>query len=149
MKTFLITILSTFCLVQVSFASDTTSVRIFFGLNKHSLAKGEKEILASILPNDTSIVLKRIWIYGYRDTTERNNEKHELSLKRANEVKHFLLQKGLDKSLISTVEGKGVKNVEEGLPVQENRIVYVLIEYEAKLIEQTIIIKNIPRKALK
>ena len=149
MKKFLIAVLSTFCLVQMSLASDTTSVRIFFGVNKHSLAKEEKEILAGILPPDTSIVLKRICIYGYRDTTERNNEKHELSLKRANEVKHFLLQKGLNKSLISTVEGKGVKTVEEGLPVKENRMVYVLIEYEAKVIEQTIIIKSIPKKTLK
>ena len=146
MKKFLIANFLFFFLVNICAANDTTSVRIFFGVNEHKLATTEKEILDGILPSDTSIVLKSIRIYGYSDSAEKNDAKNRLSFNRAKEVKKYLIEKGLDKSLIITVEGKGLKTAETGQSGQENRIVVVLIEYEAKVVEETIIIKSSPKK---
>jgi outer membrane protein OmpA-like peptidoglycan-associated protein len=130
---------------QTASAYDTTSVRIFFEVNKYQLSDEEKQLLDDIIPSDTTIVLKGIRIYGYCDSVEKDGPKHNLSLNRAREVKNYLISKGLSKSLIMETEGKGKKVTVNNEPAQENRIALVLIEYEAKIVEQTIIIKSSPK----
>lgn len=148
MNKFLIIAISFFFFIQTASAYDTTSVRIFFGVNEYKLSEDEKQILNDIIPADSSIILKGIRIYGYCDSAEKDDAKHSLSFKRANEVKKYLISKGLAKLLIAESEGKGKKTAEMNAPSQENRIVLVLIEYEAKIVEQTIIIKSSPKKTI-
>lgn len=131
--------------IHTASAYDTTSVRIFFEVNKYQLSDEEKQLLDGIIPNDTTIVLKGIHIYGYCDSVEKDGPKHSLSFNRAREVKNYLISKGLSKSLIMETEGKGKKVTVNNEPAQENRIALVLIEYEAKIVEQTIIIKSSPK----
>ncbi len=130
-------------------ATDTTSVRILFGFNEYKLSDEEKSILNDVNPSDSSIVLKNIRIYGYCDPAETENKQNPLSFLRANEVKQYLLSKGILSSLISLAVGKGKQNK----PVrdttgQQNRSVSILIDYDSKVVEQTIIIKS-SRKTMK
>jgi OOP family OmpA-OmpF porin len=136
-----------FLLAQSAKATDTTSVRILFSFNEYKLSDEEKGILNDVNPSDSSIVLKNIRIYGYCDPSETENKQNPLSFLRANEVKQYLLSKGIVSSLISIAEGKGKQNK----PVrdttgQQNRSVSILIDYESKVTEQTIIIKSKPKK---
>ncbi len=131
---------------------DTTSVRIFFDFNEYTLSDEEKDVVRSIIPSDTSIILKNIRIYGYNDSTEKENKKTSLALLRANVIKQYLLDNGLAPSLIGEVRGKGWQNRiadssdTTGITAarRQNQSVLVLIEYESKVTEQTIIIKSSP-----
>lgn len=140
----LISILIVFFLfAQSAQATDTTSVRILFGFNEFKLSAEEKNILNDVNPSDSTIVLKNIRIYGYCDPAETESKQHPLSFLRANEVKQYLLGKGIVASLISVTEGKG----KQDKPVRDNtgqqyRSVSILIDYESKVAEQTIIIKS-------
>ena len=128
-------------------ASDTTSVKIFFAVNEFTLAESEQEILDGVLPDDSSIILKNIRIYGYCDSSEKDDKKHTLSLQRANEVKKYLISKGIVASLISTVEGKGRKIFTSSEGTQEQaREAWIIIEYEAVVTEEPIIIKSTRKK---
>ena len=127
------------------FANDTTSVNVYFELNKYTLLKEAKDILNDVQPDDSTITLKKIFIYGYSDSSE-NDTFNQLSEKRAQEVKKYLLSKNIPDSLIVDVKGKGSANklFEQNLTTnhQQNRKVWIIIEYEAKVVEQTIIIKS-------
>ena len=147
MKKLFILLLILFCSLQTLFANDTTSVKIFFALNDFRISASEQEILDGVLPDDSSIILKNIRIYGYCDSSEKDDKKHSLSLQRAIEVKKYLIGKGIAASLIITVEGKGIKiptvNDDAG---EQMRQVWVVIEYEAVIIEEPIIIKSTRKK---
>lgn len=140
-------LLISFLFIQSSKASDTTSARILFGWNEYKIAETEKNLLDDIIPSDTSIVLQKIRIYGYCDSAETENKKNPLSLLRANEVKQYLLNKGIKPSLIMEVAGKGKlgRSLTDSSG-QLNRSVLVLIDYDSRVIEQTIIIKSSPKK---
>ena len=128
-------------------ASDTTSVKIFFAVNEFTLAESEQEILDGVLPDDSSIILKNIRIYGYCDSSEKDDKKHTLSLQRANEVKKYLISKGIVASLISTVEGKGRKIFSSNEEISEQaRQAWIIIEYESVVTEEPIIIKSTRKK---
>lgn len=128
---------------QTLFANDSTLVKIFFNMNDYKLLKTEQVILDEIMPNDSSIVLKKISIYGYCDSLEKENGKHNLSFQRANEVKKYLIRKGIAASLITTVEGRG-KKINE--PKNQTKQVLIWIEYEALSEEEPIIIKSSKKK---
>jgi outer membrane protein OmpA-like peptidoglycan-associated protein len=131
---------------------DTTSVRIFFDYNEYTLSAEEKDVANSIIPSDTSILLKNIRIYGYSDSSEKEDKKTPLSLLRANVIKQYLLDKGIAPALIGEVAGKGKQNrmtdttTDTATAGRQNRSVLVLIEYEPKVTEQTIIISSSPKK---
>jgi len=125
--------------------SDTTSAKIPFGFNNYTLSKGAKEILEDVMPTDSSITLLRIRVYGYSDPAE-NDTNQKLSGRRAMEVKKYLVSKGINAKLITETSGKG--SIPATLPGRkelspdENRCVIVLIDYDAKIVERTIIIKS-------
>jgi len=126
-------------------AGDTTSVNIYFDLNDYKLSNTAKAILNDVQPDDSTITLKRIFIYGYSDKTEKDNG-NSLSEKRAQEVKKYLLSKNIPAALMVDTKGKGNANQvfiqETGNGTQQNQKVWVIIEYDAKVVEQTIIIKS-------
>jgi outer membrane protein OmpA-like peptidoglycan-associated protein len=126
-------------------AGDTTSVNVYFDLNDYKLSNTAKAILNDVQPDDSTITLKRIFIYGYSDKTEKDNG-NSLSEKRAQEVKKYLLSKNISAALMVDTKGKGNANQvfiqETGNGTQQNQKVWVIIEYDAKVVEQTIIIKS-------
>jgi|GEM_PF-1428780 outer membrane protein OmpA-like peptidoglycan-associated protein len=129
--------------------NDTTHVKILFGYNDFTLSDSEKAILKDIVPSDTTIILKKINIYGYADSSETEKGKITLSQKRAEQVKTFLLANGIDTKLIADVEGRGLKKTAfayEQDNVLDRKSVVVVIEYEAKVIEETIIIQSTKKK---
>jgi len=139
-------LIASFLLVQTATATDTTSVRILFGFNEFKLSDEEKSILNDVNPPDSSIILKNIRIYGYCDPAETENKQIPLSFLRANEVKQYLLSKGIVPTLISVVEGKGKQNKPiRDTTGKQNRSVSILINYDSKVTEQTIIIKSKPK----
>ena len=147
MKKLLLLLFTSIISIQTLLATDTTSVKIFFATNEFRISESEQEILDGILPDDSSIVLRNISIYGYCDSSEKEDKKHSLSLQRANEVKKYLIGKGIAASLITKVEGKGRKilTANEGSG-EETRQVWVIIEYQAVIVEEPIIIKSTRKK---
>jgi outer membrane protein OmpA-like peptidoglycan-associated protein len=132
---------------QTASANDTTRVKIFFGHNDHKIAANEQQILDEVIPTDSSIILKKILIYGYCDSSEKENNKHTLTFKRANEVKSYLMRKGMNPMLFVTIEGKGVKPafmLDE--PKEDRKQVLIMIEYEALIVDEPIIIKSSRKK---
>ncbi len=148
MKKMVFFLLFSFVAFETSFANDTTSVKIFFGMNDFHLSESEQKILDDVKPNDSSIVLKKISIYGYCDSLEKDDAKHFLSLQRALEVKKYLIGKGIASSLMSNVEGKGKKIIHSSDdPTDKASQVLVIIEYDAiAQEEQPIIIQSTRKK---
>ena len=101
-----------------------------------------------VKPTDSSIILKSIRIYGYSDLLEKDDAKHSLSLQRAIEVKKYLIGKGINASLFTSVEGKGKKMISQNdEPNEQANQVLVVIEYDAiAQEEEPIIIKSTRKK---
>lgn len=147
MKKLFFILLFSFVSLETLFANDTTSVKIFFERNKFTLAESEQKILDDVNPSDSSIVLKKISIYGYCDSQEKDDAKHSLSLQRAIEVKKYLIGKGINPSIITTVEGKGKKIIQQtDNATDKANQVLVIIEYEAIAKEEAPIIIQGTRK---
>jgi outer membrane protein OmpA-like peptidoglycan-associated protein len=131
-------------------AGDTTSVSVQFAFNKHSLDKDAQLQLDDVRPIDSSITLTNIKIYGHTDQVGSNSYNEKLSLKRAIEVRNYLIKTGINPNIITIIKGKGetelvVDQMDEDSR-QQNRRVLVMIEYEAKVVEQTVIIKSNKKK---
>ncbi|MDE3145744.1 MAG: OmpA family protein [Bacteroidota bacterium] len=147
MKKLFFILLFSFVSVETLFANDTTSVKIFFERNEFKLSESEQKILDDVNPNDSSIILKNIRIYGYCDSQEKDDAKHSLSLQRAVEVKKYLIGKGINPSIITTVEGKGKKVIQATDEATDKASqVLVVIEYEAIAQEEAPIIIQSTRK---
>ncbi len=140
-----------FCIASTcSIASDTTSVQVQFKFNEYSLTEEARLQLDEIKPLDSSITLTNIKIYGFTDQVGSNGYNNKLSDKRAAEVKKYLIGTGIDAGIITIVQGKG----EDGLVVdrmdeasrQQNRRVLVMITYDAKVVEETVILRSSRKK---
>jgi outer membrane protein OmpA-like peptidoglycan-associated protein len=145
---FLLALLVTCCMHCL--AGDTTSVTVRFAFNKYSLDGDAQLQLDDVKPLDSSITLTNIKIYGFTDQVGSNGYNEKLSLKRATEVRNYLIKTGINPNIITIIKGKGetelvVDQMDEDSR-QQNRRVLVMIEYEAKVVEQTIIIKTNKKK---
>ncbi len=129
-------------------AADTTSVKVYFEHNSFTLSQEAKQILDDVNPNDSSIVLKNIRIHGYSDSSEIDNGNYSLSYQRAKVVKQYLIEKNILPSIITEAKGNGKIRFEKSTNSASSlqRMVIVLIDYEAKPIEETIIIKSKRKK---
>ncbi len=149
MRRLIFPVIMAFFFSASAFAADTTSAEVTFDANQWRLSKEAKENLDGIIPADTFTVLTKFRIYGYCDPSEKDAD--NLSLKRAKEVKQYLLSIGIKDSIIVSVEGKGKKDPETlgitDADKTQNRRVLILIEYEAKLRDEIIIMKKIPKKS--
>ncbi len=115
---------------------DTTSARVYFQFNKPDLTPAAKLILNDVPPGDSSITLIRIRIYGNALSKEKNTN---LAVKRANNIKKYLMRIGINPAIISTF---AVSENGTALPQQNDEVVVtILIDYDAAVIERTIIIK--------
>ena len=138
---FLFIVTANFC-----YASDTTSLQVHFKFNEYKLTPETRLQLDDVLPADTSITLTNIKIYGFCDQIGSDAYNQQLSIKRANEAKKYLISKGVSADIITVVEGKGksvlVTDKMDEISRQQNRRVLVMIEYDAKVVEETVIIKS-------
>lgn len=149
MKQIIVLLLSCFAFNTIKANNDTTQVKIPFMHNEWRLTDEAKNILNDVSPNDTSIILKKINIYGYSGNDENETSKNLLSAKRATEIKNYLIKNGIDAKLMGIIEGKGKNKLPEKDATQESnaqQLAVIVIEYEAKLVEETIIIQSTKRK---
>jgi|GEM_PF-2660967 hypothetical protein len=132
-------VLNIFIFSFISFAvaaePDTTSARIYFPLQGYKLTQNAKIILNDVLPDDSSITLTGITIYG----TSLAVEKHEkLALKRAQQIKKYLVHLGIKSSIIHV---QTMIDTSNQLSTNHEIMVPIKIDYDAALIEKTIIIR--------
>jgi len=129
-----------------AFASDTTSLRIYFPFNSYQLTAEAKLQLEDVLPLDSSIVLTSVKIIGHTDAVGSNAYNDRLSVQRAKAAARYLQEKGLAANLIQLVTGKGETELADAghseAADQLNRRVEILIEYNASVIEETVVIKS-------
>ncbi len=121
---------------QPLFAGDTSSVTIHFAFNKYEIDADAMKVIDNFLA-DSNKIITNIRITGYCDQVGSDTYNNQLSLKRANEVKQYLLSKTIKKNIISPVTGKGEKELlRTGMTEserQENRRVIISIEYNKGL----------------
>ena len=130
-----------FCKLFFCWATDTTSTTILFKYNKYSLTQEAKIIIQNIQPTDTNYIINNVKIYGHTDQIGSHNYNNKLSYKRANAVKDFLLENGIQANVINPIKGKGKKELVidkmDALSRQQNRRVIITFEYTAKTMEPT------------
>ncbi len=98
---------STFLLpCTMALANDTAIVTVQFSFNQHTLSGNEQEKLLVIQSNQENPI-QSIEIYGHTDQIGLVKYNQQLSLKRAEAVKKYLLNNRIDPSLITIVAGKG------------------------------------------
>jgi hypothetical protein len=132
-------LLNIFIILFVAFAAaaepDTTSARIYFPMHGYKLTQNAKIILNDVIPDDSSITLTGITIYG----TSLAIENHErLATKRAQQVKKYLVHLGIKPSIIHI---ESIVDTSNQLSTNHEVMVPVKIDYDAALIEKTIIIR--------
>ena len=144
---FLLTTLFFNCLLAND--NDTVKVKVLFNRNDWQLTDSAKAILNDVAPDDTTITLKKISIYGYAGRDEKSKGKTSLSLRRAEQVKQYLLKNGIDAGLFVAKDTKQPNNPDE-TDFKSDQVskqsAIIIIEYEAKLIEETIIIQSTRKK---
>ena len=95
--------------------SGTTSFRdIRFNTDSHELTAESMAILDqvfNVLNNDAWTMLE---VFGYTDNVASSTYNQKLSERRANEVKAYLVKKGLDASKIKTI-GRGIRGSENSV----------------------------------
>ena len=102
MKKLTTLLLVTFCFLAITQASKTTNqTTVLFNTAKHELTKPAQEVLIQFIKNNKTNLDYEITIEGHTDSRGGLNYNHKLSLNRAEAVRHFLINKGIDKNLIS------------------------------------------------
>lgn len=115
----------------------TQTVEVFFDFDKYFLTNDAVNILEKTLQQNPNIVVSKI--YGFCDSKGSNSYNDTLSLRRVNEVFHFLRNKGI--KIKPDYESKGFGEDFEQSDVQdENR--KVLVMYEEVKTEKPIDYRN-------
>jgi len=129
--------------------NDTVKVKVLFNRNDWQLTDSAKAILNDVAPDDTTITLKKISIYGYAGRNEKSKDKTPISIHRAEQIKQYLLKSGIDARLFTTPESKK-PNYPDETDLKSDEVskqsAIIIIEYEAKLMEETIIIQSTRKK---
>ncbi|WP_298297765.1 OmpA family protein [Hydrotalea sp.] len=114
---------------------DTTSARIYFAFNSSNLLPAAKLILNDVPPRDSSITLTGIKIYSKALATEKNTN---IAIKRANNIKKYLIQLGIQPTIISANAAIDTAN---NKTANNEVMITLMIHYDAAVIERTIIIR--------
>jgi len=105
---------------------------LLFELNRSTIDQNQLHILDSVYSRTTEILIEKILISGHTDDTGSNDYNNKLSLSRANAIKEYFLEKGIDEDLIITKgygETKHLPDMDSG-------------DYRNRRVEIEIIIKN-------
>ena len=127
------------CLLTANICYAQDSSIVYFDFDKYELSTTAKQTLNKILakPNLYSTI-----IYGHTDQFGSNTYNEQLSFRRANAVKEYLLEKGIKAEKMKVVKGFG-----EEMPViaqldaasrQANRRVVIITDYEVSATDSVI-----------
>lgn len=117
MKITFILLFSIFC---ISAWSQTEQVNVYFELDKDVITTEAKKSLDQFLSIKNA---NGISIVGYADSTGNTSTNLKLSNDRAESVKKYLIDNGLDPKYISEIRGEGERSIDDSLPL--NRLVII------------------------
>lgn len=130
MKNKVIITLLSFFYITISLANDTITIHFLF--DKYALADEGKMSINNALKSQKNNI-QSIHIIGYTDQIGSIIYNNKLSLKRALTVQEYLLNEGIDASVITLVTGKGEDDLVTTSYLEKdrqlNRRVTIYIEY--------------------
>ena len=115
------------------FAQEEVVQSVYFEFGKYDLNETQANATVDFIKNADSTRIESIQIFGYTDDIGNEAYNFELSTNRANAIQNFLVQNGITKKIIVTIEGKGRilidDDLEENLPEirSKNRRVDVVL----------------------
>ena len=132
---FIIGVLPLLCTAQ-----PRTSAIIHFDFDKYEISGKGKSVLDSIL-HLPAFASKRVELFGHTDAIGNNPYNDQLSIKRVNATKNYLIRYGLPASNILIDSGLGKrsplnKNADKDQRKANRRVEIVIIEYVRPLIEK-------------
>jgi outer membrane protein OmpA-like peptidoglycan-associated protein len=89
------------------YSQTTDTVRVYFDLNKTSISGNEAVKINSSVSKNNNIPGTSYMIFGYADNLGGESHNNTLSEQRANNVSDYLVSLGIQKEVISLIEGKG------------------------------------------
>jgi len=118
-----------FCIVDAQQQADTLT--IFFDIDKAFVDENKADLLDKLIADKNAASIS---ILGYTDFLGKTAYNQQLSEKRSANVRHYLIEKGVDHQHIVSIEGKGVhpNSVEKNRKdpsdkgIQEHRMVQVI-----------------------
>lgn len=115
------------------FAQEESVHSVYFEFDKFTLDENQAQATVDFIKNADSTRIESIQIFGYTDDVGKEAYNFQLSTNRANAIQNCLIQGGITKKIIVTIEGKGRilidDDVEENLPEirSKNRRVDVVL----------------------
>lgn len=106
---------------------------VYFDFDKHFISKSQQESIVKFIQSIDSTKILSIEIFGYCDDRGKDDYNIVLSNKRAKEVQDLMIQNGVTKKIMVTIEGKGRVLIDddiiENLPEarSKNRRVDILV----------------------
>lgn len=106
---------------------------VYFDFDKHFISKPQQESIVKFIQSIDSTKILSIEIFGYCDDRGKDDYNIVLSNKRAKEVQNLMIQNGVTKKIMVTIEGKGRvlidDDIVENLPAarSKNRRVDILV----------------------
>ena len=116
--------------ILLSAKTTTETTTVLFKTAKHNLTQEAQSELIQFIKKNKNNLDYEVTIVGHTDSRGNLNYNHNLSLNRAEEVKLFLIERGIDEELIS-IKYKGEldpekPNVNDGnMKVNLNRILFI------------------------
>ncbi len=145
----LLCILFSFFLVPAYGQRARDTFRLYFDIGISALNKGIENKIDALIFNDKIISGSKVMIVGYADFLGTEGRNKDLSIKRAENVKKYLAENGVNPNDITLCEGKGevertgIKD-KGGFP--SDRRVDIVVNNKTPKKERTDKPKNLPKK---
>jgi len=139
-KTVVFFFILTFSFLQINASMHTSdTLRLYYDINVSTLSNSQLRQLDSLMKKNKSEEISSLKIMAYTDFLAAKFYNQVLSEKRAGNVKQYFITKGYSSS-IKQCMGRGElppELINQPLGIPENRKVEIIVQFKAKLIEQT------------
>jgi outer membrane protein OmpA-like peptidoglycan-associated protein len=135
----------------IGFSQVTDTLKIYYGINSSELEEAWKNEIDNMIKND----INEVKIYSYTDFLGSKSHNNLLSQQRANQVKNYLISKGIEPSLIKECKGMGIhpfsayenRRNPEDRGILQHRVSHVVYIFDNKaqapdVVEEKIINEN-------